>query len=570
MNDGTINEPRLPLRQILHRIQGVVGSQGRRRGETDDCATRFARADRCRTGCSLRRRVFALFLVAIASGCASVRLDVPREPSFALGDTERSSLARKIAVDAARHPGKSGFRVMASGSIAFGARAALANAAEHTLDLQYYSVGDGPTTDLLLLRIVDAAERGVRVRILLDDIYAPTRRFARLATAAHPAIQVRLFNPFLSGSPLSVLRLGEFITDSDRLNRRMHNKLWVADNAAGVIGSRNLGDEYFDAQPTGNFSDVDLLTVGPIVRELSGAFDVYWNSASAVPFAAFADDIDPAEGALVRKMLRERAAGCAALPPCQGLAQSHLRGHSQTVETELIWGTAQLTYDQPDQEKRSAASGLEHGLIDDDPRGARTRSELLIVTPYFIPSADGLVHLNEMRSRGVRIAVLTNSLASTDSPAAHAGYARHRQALLRAGVELFEMRPQPGARHGVSHRWGPASPDSLHAKVIVQDRTRSIVGSLNQDPRSRLHNTEAWIAIDSVELATELAALFDEGVDEHHSFRAYLSSADSEASVKWRSEENGIAVVHGIEPMVSWWLRLWRDFLGKTLPEHML
>lgn len=366
------------------------------------------------------------------------------------------------------------------------------------------------------------------------------------------------------------MRLGEFITDSDRLNRRMHNKLWVADNAAGVIGSRNLGDEYFDAQPTGNFSDVDFLAVGPIVRELSRAFDGYWNSARAIPFAAFADDFDPAEGALVRKVLRERAAECEALPTCRGLAQSHLQGHLQAVETDLIWGTAQLSYDQPDQEKSSAASGLEHGLIDDDPRGSRTRSELLIVTPYFIPSADGLVHLEEMRSRGVRIAVLTNSLASTDSPAAHAGYARHRQALLRHGVELFEMRPQPGARHGVSHRWGPASPDSLHAKIIVQDRMRSIVGSLNQDPRSRLHNTEAWIAIESAELATELAALFDEGVDEHHSFRPHLSSTNFGTSLRWQSEENGIPVIHDIEPMVSWWLRLWRDFLGMTLPEHML
>ena len=519
---------------------------------------------------SLSGRVFAALLVAIASGCASVRLDVPREPSFAMQDPERSALGREIAVSSAQHPGLSGFRVMASGSTAFGTRAALASAAEHTLDLQYYSVGDGLTTDLLLLRIVEAAERGVRVRVLLDDIYAPTRQFARRAAAAHPGIQVRLFNPFLSGSASSLVRLGEFVTDSTRLNRRMHNKLWVADNAAGVIGSRNLGDEYFDAQPTGNFSDVDLLAVGPIVRELSRAFDAYWNSASAMPLAAFAGELGPAEGALIRQALRERAAGCEALTPCQWLAQSPPRGHLQAVADELIWGAAQLSYDPPDQEKISAASGIEHGLIEDDPRGARTRSELLIVTPYFIPSADGLLHLKEMRSRGVRVAVLTNSLASTDSPAAHAGYARHREALLRDGVELFEMQPQAGAKHHVSHRWGPASPDSLHAKIIVQDRTRAIVGSLNQDPRSRLHNTEAWIAIDSAPLATRLATLFDEGADAHHAFRLQLGSTGFEASLKWHSEENGMAVLHDIEPMVSWWRRLWRGVLGMALPEHML
>lgn len=569
MNTEWINEPRQPRRQLLHQIQGVGESRSLRSNESDR-ATRFAGSDRGSTWCSLSRRVFATLLVAMASGCASVRLDVPRALSFATQDSERTTLGRQLSAISAQHPGRSGFKVMASGSLAFGTRAALADAAERTLDLQYYSVGDGLTTDLLLLRIVDAAERGVRVRILLDDIYAPTRRFARRAAAAHPAIQVRLFNPFLSSSPSSLVRLGEFAVDGERLNRRMHNKLWVADNTAGVIGSRNLGDEYFDAQSSGNFSDVDLLAVGPIVRELSRAFDAYWNSASAIPLAAFVDDLDAAEGALVRKMLRERAAGCAALPPCQRLAQNHLQGHPQTVESELIWGTAQLTYDQPDQEKISAASGLEHGLIEDDPRGSRTQSELLIVTPYFIPSVDGLLHLKEMRSRGVRVAVLTNSLASTDSPAAHAGYARHRQALLRDGVELFEMRPQPGARHGVSHRWGPASPDSLHAKLIVQDRTRSIVGSLNQDPRSRLHNTEAWIAIDSVELATELAALFDEGVDEHHSFGVHLRGTGSEITLNWHSEENGVAVIHDVEPMASWWLRLWRGVLGMTLPEHML
>ena len=167
----------------------------------------------------------------------------------------------------------------------------------------------------------------------------------------------------------------------------------------------------------------------------------------------------------------------------------------RSASLPLAWARAQLFYDHPDQGKISAASGIEHGSLDDQASGSRTRSELLIVTPYFIPSEDGLHHLREMRDRGVRVAVLTNSLASTDSLAAHAGYARHRAALLLKGVELFELRPQPDVGHRRSHRWGTASPASLHAKIIVQDRARAIVGSLNQDPRSRLHNTEAWITL---------------------------------------------------------------------------
>ena len=532
--------------------------------------TVHALVGQCWTWRSLVRSLSATLIAAAISGCANVQFDVPRERSFAIDDTAHSALGREVALTAVRHPFMSGFKVLASGASAFGTRAALADAAERTLDLQYYSVGEGLSTDLLLLRIVAAAERGVRIRILLDDIYAPTRSFAHRATAAHPGIQVRLFNPFLSGGSSSWGRLGEFVVDGSRLNRRMHNKLWVADNSAAVIGSRNLGDEYFDAHAAGNFSDVDLLAVGPIVQELSRAFDVYWNSPSSIPMAAFADSSGTADRPRVRALLRERAAGCEARLPCRQLSE-RLAGQSQRpVADQLIWGTARLVYDQPDQEKIGPASGIEHGLMRDDPSGSRTQSELLLVTPYFVPGADALLHLAEMRSRGVRVAILTNSLASTDSPAAHAGYARHRQELLREGVELFEMRTQPGAAHRVSHRWGPASPDSLHAKIIVQDRTRAIVGSLNQDPRSRLHNTEAWIAIDSVELATELSALFDEGVDAHHSFKVQLSASGAATSLKWHTEEQGSDVVYDKEPMTSSWMRLWRGVLGVLLPEHML
>ena len=216
-------------------------------------------------------------------------------------DGDQTTVGRVFAAQAAQHPGLSGFRVMAAGRTAFVARAALAEVAERSLDLQYYSVGDDLTTDLLLSSIVAAVDRGVRVRILLDDLYPTTRHFARRAVAAHPAIQVRLFNPFFFGGTSRLARLGEFVFDGERLNRRMHNKLWVTDNAAAVVGSRNLGDEYFDASSSANFSDVDLLAAGPVVQELSQAFDAYWNSAAAVPAETFAEAPDAAEGDRVRK-----------------------------------------------------------------------------------------------------------------------------------------------------------------------------------------------------------------------------------------------------------------------------
>ena len=506
----------------------------------------------------------------LMSGCASVRLNVPVVQSHAIVDGAHTVLGRAFSKQASQHPTLSGFQVVALGHAAFAVRTALADLAERTLDLQYYSVADDLSTDLLLSRIVAAAERGVRVRILLDDIYAPTRVFARRALAAHPQIQVRLFNPFLSGSTSSFARLGEFAFDGERLNRRMHNKLWVADNAAAIVGSRNLGDAYFDADAATNFSDVDLLAAGPIVGELSGAFDAYWNSQAAVPMEAFADRENVAESARARQALQARVSGCPERPACQWLTQAGLLDALRSASVPLSWARAQLIYDQPDQEKSSAASGIEHGSIDDRASGTRTSSELLIVSPYFVPSKDGLDHLRAMRERGVRVAVLTNSLAGTDVPAAHAGYARHRPSLLRQGVELFEMRPQSDVGHRASHRWGHGSPASLHAKIVVQDRVHAIVGSLNQDPRSRLHNTEAWISLESAEVAAELAALFEEGTDPHHAFRVERSEVDGVEKLEWKTEQDGKSMRYDVEPLTSAWLRLWRSLLGVLIPEHML
>ena len=499
-----------------------------------------------------------------------MRPDAPRVPSHALSHPERTTLGRAFAAQAAEHPGLSGFQVMVTGRAAFAARAALADAAERTLDLQYYSADDDLSTDLLLLRLLAAAERGVRVRILLDDIYAPSRLFAQRAAALHPGIQVRLFNPFFFGGTTSLGRLAEYAFDGERLNRRMHNKLWVTDNAAAVVGSRNLGDEYFDVHQSANFADIDLLVAGTIVNQLSHAFDAYWNSAAAVPAQAIFPASEGPDAASVQQRLRERRTACEGVAPCLWLSEQGMPAALRAGAISLSWASAQYIYDAPDQDKRPLAHGIEHGSIDDSPGGARTRSELLIVSPYFIPSAEGRQHLGEMRERGVRVAILTNSLASTDSPAAHSGYARYRAELLRGGVELYEVRPIPGVRHRLSHRWGEASPSSLHAKLVVQDRRRAIVGSLNQDPRSRLHNTEAWIAVDSVEIAADLAALFEAAADAHHAFKVELDGADGTDRLVWSTEEGAEIVRHGVEPATGPWLRLWRGILGVLVPEHML
>jgi putative cardiolipin synthase len=512
----------------------------------------------------------ALILLQLLSGCATVRPDVPRVASRAITDADQTTIGRAFRQQALEHLGLSGFRVLAAGRTAFDVRAALADSAERSLDLQYYSVGADLSTDLLLLSIVSAADRGVRVRILLDDFYPAARQFARRAKAAQPQVQVRLFNPFYFGGTSRLARFGEVVFDGGRLNRRMHNKLWVTDNAVAVVGSRNLGDEYFDASSSSNFSDVDLLAVGPIVGEMSQAFDAYWNSGAAVPAETFAEPPDAGEGESERERLRELRDNCSALPPCDRLSENKWARDLGSGVMPLSWAHAKLIYDEPDQDKAGVPSGIEHGWIDDRPGGNRTRAELLIASPYFIPSDDGRRHLGDMHGRGVRVAVLTDSLASTDSPAAHAGYARHRAALVRAGVELYEVKPALGVQHPGSHRWRHTSPFSLHAKIIVQDRSRAIVGSLNQDPRSRLHNTEAWILIESPELAADLAALFEEGTDARHAFKVELERSGDTRALVWSTEEEGEPVRYESEPMSTPWQRLWRGFLGKLIPEHLL
>lgn len=506
----------------------------------------------------------------LLGGCTALRPEIPRLPSHATTQSASSPIGRAFAEQARLHAGQSGFQIMATGQEAFAARAGLARAAEHSLDLQYYSVGEDVTTDRLLYHLFAAAERGVRVRILLDDLAAPARHFARRAMAAHAGIEVRLFNPFHFNASVPLGRLGEFALDGDRLNRRMHNKLWVSDGAAAIIGSRNLGDEYFDANDFGNFHDVDLLVVGPIVSHLSRSFDSYWNSPAAVPAPALIDLPDGRGAAALQRNLKQDMSACRMAVDCRWLGDEAWLVALRSGSLPLVWADARFISDPPDQDKAEAVSGIQHDWVTDHPGGSRTEREMLIASPYFVPSAAGLRHLGEMRQRGVRIGVLTNSLASTDSTAAHAGYARHRAELLREGVELYEVRLEQGAPHDRPHIWGQTSPYSMHAKFLVLDRERLVVGSFNQDPRSRLHNTESWIAVDSPELATQLAALFDERTMADHAFRLELVAGDGGDRLNWLAEDGGLVIRFDDEPQASVWSRLWRKLLGVLIPEHLL
>ena len=515
-------------------------------------------------------RASLLALLLVLTGCASIGPQTPRVPSQAFPGGEHTALGRALAGDRGYTTPASAFRLVASGRSALALRLSLADLAERSIDLQVYTVDEDASADLVLQRLDVAAQRGVRVRILLDDISPSTREFARRAAALHPGIHVRLFNPFRFADGSGLARVLEAVVDGARLNRRMHNKLFIADNAGAIFGSRNIGAAYFEAEERANFVDAELLAAGAIVGDLSRAFDAYWNSATAVPIEALVPVADWPRAEAVRAALQRRLAACLGGPLC-GVAGDPEWTHAlRDGRVALTPAEASLDFDDPDQLKSPVATGVEHGSIDDHAGGRRTEAELLFVSPYFVPTALTREHLGAMRARGVRVAVLTNSLAATDSVAAHSGYARHRTALLQRGIELYELRPLPGRPHVRSHRWSQASPSSLHAKIVVQDRRRAIVGSMNQDPRSHLYNTELWVTLDSPELAAELAALFDEGSANEHAYQVQLHDADDPSRVAWATEDDGRGVRHDVEPMTSIWLRLWRWKLGLVIPEHLL
>jgi putative cardiolipin synthase len=521
-------------------------------------------------------------LTALLPGCASLPQARPAYPvTQAWPRPGETPLGRRYAVAPAPASADSiarrdsAARPLVTGPEAFAARAGLAAAAQRTLDLQYYIVRDDATTRLLLQRVLQAARRGVRVRLLVDDLDALGKDLDLATFAAAAPAEVRVFNPFATRGRFGPAHLLELIGDARRLNRRMHNKLWIADNAVAVVGGRNLGDEYFDASESFNFADLDVLLAGAAVPEVSASFDAYWNSPWALPVQAFVRRVPDAaavrgfEDALQAQEVRFRASDYAA-----ALRDGALGRALSTGELELEPATAEVFHDPPSKvdpdhdglrSPPAIAARFQQRLIE-------AREELLIVTPYLIPSPQGLQTLAALVRRGVRVRVLTNSLASAEFvPAAHAGYSRHRAALARAGVELHEMRP---ALPGSTQRWrNPArwSAGSLHTKAFVVDRRHVVIGSMNLDPRSREVNTEIALLLDSPGLGRALGALFDEAVEPQSVWRVqWVEPAGAVPYLRWSTEDGGRTVQTAHEPGVGLARRALSALLRALAPEALL
>jgi len=519
----------------------------------------------------------------LATACASLPAPAPKTASSAFRAPEQTTLGR-IALDSSPKAGASGFQLETTGDQAFDDRLTLIDRAERSLDLQYYIIERDDSVHTLFTHVRQAARRGVRVRLLVDDMNTVGLDLAFLRIDALPNIEVRIFNPFPAARFSIASRFLASLGDFRRVSRRMHNKMLIADNAIAITGGRNLGDQYFVRNPDNNFVDLDIVSAGPVVRQLSASFDRYWNDELAYPIKTIAAAPGTSE---VDDAARQ---GPAALPPPESL-RSQL-GHGRL---DFTWAPVTLLADRPSKitsktshappaptaepgpsvptaaptvaSTPAPAAASDELIIDDIATLIRSaQHELVIISPYLVPGQRGVALLHELTARGVKIRILTNSLASTDAPAVHIGYARYRPQLLALGVELYEQRPLIEGQSRHFGRFG-ASRSSLHTKALIIDGKMLFVGSMNMDPRSAYENTELGLVLRSELMARQVLKLFNEE-SSRFSYRVQLS-ADGRQLI-WSTQTKGQHQQWLDEPGAGLGLKLELLLLRPFAPEELL
>ena len=485
--------------------------------------------------------------------CTSLPDNSQRKASYSLNDTEQSTMAKAYQMHSkeAQADGKDGILLLPDGLDAFVARIALIKAADKSIDLQYYLYHDDMVGKLLLEQLLLAAQRGIRIRMLIDDMGLQGKDKALLEINKHPNIEMRVFNPFSRNSN----RFLQMVSGFGKLTRRMHNKSFTVDNSASIVGGRNIGNEYFDADPELNFSDLDVMVTGPVVKDISHSFDLYWNSNLSYPidtlnqYITTVNDTDK-----IKKKLDEFIADNSHSEYLIALKNSDLAKNIANDTIPYHWGQVKVVSDLPEKISSDRNASELHLATQLAPYFTNLQKELIIFSPYFIPGKEGVEFFSTLRKKGVRIRILTNSMTSSDVGIVHAGYKKYRKPLLKMGIELYELDrlfPTEKKKNTASG----SSKASLHTKSFVFDRQKVFIGSLNLDPRSVIENSEIGVVLESKEIAIGMSDIFDQDIDKV-AFKLELVADDHEGEkIRWskKGKENKEVFYH--DPHTTLWQR---------------
>ena len=498
-------------------------------------------------------KIGLLALIGLMTSCTSLPTDYPRTASSALKQPVSTGVSGVLQREAAKYPGKSGFAILDGNREAFTNRVALVDFAQKTLDIQYYIWSADTIGRMLGERILKAADRGVRVRFLLDDHSFKNRDSAVAALGAHPNVEVRIFNPYKHRSA----RTAEIAFNFKRLNKRMHNKIMVMDNSAVIVGGRNIADEYFGLSENYNNRDLDIAAVGPIVKEISNTFDEFWNSPAAIPIEALVKETYDLNDfhrqvALLREQIKT---GNYPYPLEADVAT--LRQRINTLSSRLVWAKGEVIYDSfesmhKDRKEETVAHKLTHIVTN-------ARKEVAIESAYFVVLDQGVELTRDLTSRGVKVRALTNSLASNNVIAAQAGHSKRRKQLVEAGMEVYELRPDAAAVLDNVAPQGKNSISTLHTKTVVIDREKAFVGSYNLDPRSANINSEIGILVHSPAFARDVAAFLDEGIEAKNAYHLTLGDRNK---LQWETTVNGQPKTWTKDPETSATKRMTAGIIG--------
>jgi len=517
-----------------------------------------------------------MLVLSLMVGCANLPKNPDRKQSSAMTDTDDTVLGKAVRKHGEGKGSMSGFSPLVEGLDAFAARILLAQLAQKSIDVQYYIWHDDEVGELLSIALIRAAERGVRVRMLIDDIGLGASDEGLITVNSHPNIEIRLFNPRINRT----WRTLESVFSFSRINRRMHNKSFTVDNQVTIVGGRNVGNEYYDAGTDVNFNDFDVLAIGPVAREVSNSFDKYWNSEFAIPVEEIIPTSDTSIDEIINRILASET-DLKSSPYVKAVTQSKFADHIRSGSLPLYWGEAHVLYDEPEKLQTDSNNKEGHLLTKMTKLVENPQEELIIISPYFIPGNDGVKDIENLVNKGVSVKILTNALSATDVGAVHAGYAKYRIPLLQANAELYEAKADPTFNEARKEKrksgYGGSSRSSLHSKIYVFDRRKVFVGSLNLDPRSIDINTEMGILFENVEFAKRIGKFWDDDI-KYHAYELELRSDDeagdeemqSRNSLVWIEHLDDGVVTYTKDPKTSFWRRFGVGFLGILPIENQL